>query len=60
MASFSTPAAGVWLVSSRHGYKCAFPNYQSSNFLCPFRLQPPLQTSYLFLSFRATFYPVAP
>ena len=45
MASFSTPAAGVWLVPSRHGYKCTFPNYRSSNFLSPFRLQPPLQTS---------------
>lgn len=45
MASFSTPAAGVWLVPSRLGYKCTFPNYRSSNFLSPFRLQPPLQTS---------------
>ena len=39
MASFSTPAAaGVWLVPSRHGYKCTFPSYQSSNFLCPFSI----------------------
>lgn len=44
MASFSTPAAGVWLVPSRHGYKCTFPNYHSSNFLS-LRLQPPLQSS---------------
>ena len=39
MASFSIPAAaGVWLVSSHHGYKCTFPSYQSSNFLCPFSI----------------------
>lgn len=44
MASFSTPAAGVWLVPSRHGYKCTFPNYRSSNFLS-LQLQPPLQSS---------------
>ena len=43
MASFITPAAGVWLVPSRHGYKCTSPNYHLSNFLCLFQLQPPLQ-----------------
>lgn len=35
MASFSTPAARVWLVPNCHGYKCTFPNYCSSNFLSP-------------------------